>query len=421
MIIRKNFKRDCGENDDRLLSKDYVLVMLGATGQLLMNHFFLAAMPLYINKLGGTTLQAGMIMTVYALVALVMRPVSGILSDKFGRVKLMVAGTLICAVTCVLLGMVSFFPLLMVIRALNGAGFGLLSTCAGAAVADIVPKHRLTEGIGIYGMYNTIAQAVGPGIALALIAGDAISDYRRMFYITAVLCAVSAFANGGVSYERRRKKQAGSYSDEASAINEQSMDVTGSEPLPKAIFGFEYAVFAPVAVMMVLYFGIAGLMSFMSPFARWKGIDNPGLYYAVSAAGIFFSRVVFGKIADKRGMDIVIIPGMAVLAVCLALLPSINSLAALAALALPIGISQGAVVPTFNSMLFRRCSPARRGTASGAYFVAIDLGFAIGAPLLGALADAKDYGYIFFAAALFVALALILYLLIASEKRYNAS
>ena len=92
----------------------------------------------------------------------------------------------------------------------------------------------------------------------------------------------------------------------------------------------------------------------------------------------------------------------------------------LVVLAFPLGVSQGAIGPTLNSMLFQRTSPARRGAASGAYFASIDIGFALGAPLLGALADAKDYRYIFFASAISIALALILYIFIASDKRYKA-
>ena len=420
MTIRKSQKEDSGENKDRLLSKDYVLVMLGATGQAFMNNFFIAVMPLYIAKRGGTTFQAGMIMTVFALVALLVRPVSGILSDKFGRVKLMVGGAAVCSVTCAIFGVVGVVPLLMVIRGINGAGFGVLSTCSGAAVADIVPKSRLSEGIGIFGLYATIAQAIGPFIALEIVFNDELSEYRLLFFITAGICALSALANGCISYERKRKKQGVGTGDVSDGKNNVIPDSADGEPLPKTFLGFEHNILPAAAVIMVMFFGLAGLMSYMTPFARWKGVENPGLYFTVSACGVFISRMIFGRVVDRRGADIVVIPGMIVIIICLALLPQVESLTALVALALPLGMSQGAVTPTFNSMLFQRCSPARRGTASGAYFAAIDIGFAVGSPILGALADAWDYGYIFSASAIFVGIALVLYLLIASDKRYKA-
>lgn len=199
----------------------------------------------------------------------------------------------------------------------------------------------------------------------------------------------------------------------------QNIEAQPKEKLPKTLLGFEYAVFAPTAVLILLQTGLAGIMVFLAPFSRWKDFGNPALYYIVSAIGTLISRFLFGRVADRRGSDVIVIPGMAVLVACLAVLPTVKSLNSLIALALPIGIAQGAVMPTLNSMLFKRCSPARRGTASGAYFAAIDLGFAIGAPLLGALADARDYSFMYWAAAVFVVLSLALYILISTDKMYN--
>ena len=442
---------------ERLLSKDFALLMVILLGQSFMNSFFVASNPLYIARLGGSTTQAGVITTAYVLAAVAIRPVSGVLADKSGRVKQIVIGAIICTITCALYGFTGFIPLLILIRAANGVGFGAMSTCTGAAVADVVPKKRLAEGIGYSGMSSTFAQAIGPGIAIAIIQGDTMSEYKTLFFTSAGMCAAVAVCSCFITYERRRKQQehsavAVAASDvealqssgrtpgedaaqdydvlarideapnkEKAPDNEAPPENTDSAALPKAIFGFEYAVFAPVIAMILMYVGIGGgVLSFLTPFAKWRGLSNAGVYFAVNAAGVFLSRLVVGKIADKRGSDIIIIPGMAVMIVCVALFPIIKSVTALAAFALPLGLAQGAVMPTFNSMLFRRCSPARRGSASSAYYVGIDTGFAIGAPLLGAFADAFDYRYIFWVGAVFIALALLLYLLAASDKRHNA-
>ena len=419
------------KNQDRLLSKDYVLLMFSSSVHALMNQFFLAAAPLYMVLIGGSTLHAGMLATVYSLTALAARPISGMASDRIGRVKLLIGGAALCAVTCALFGFASVLPLLLLVRGVTGVGFGVHSTCAGAAVADVLPKTRLAEGIGYFGLYATLAQAIGPGIALAIIAKDRIVDFRALFLLTAGLCTASALTNGCITYERKRKAlEKADAANDAGAVASDAVTEVGSVrtrvaveagaegALPKTFMGFEYSVFAPVAVLILLQTGIAGIMVFMAPFARWKGFGNPGLFYTVSAVGTLLSRLVFGKVADRRGSDVIIIPGLAVLAACMAMLPTVGSMGALVAFALPIGLSQGAVSPTINSMMFRRSSPARRGTASGAYFSAIDLGYAIGAPLLGALVDARDYKVMYWVAAAFLALALLVYILISTDRRY---
>jgi MFS family permease len=439
-------KHNGDKNPDRLLSKDYILVMFSSTGHGLMNQFFLLAMPFYVAKLGGLTVYAGLISMVFAIVVLIARPIAGILSDKYGRVKLLIAGALICTATGAFSTIGAAISLIFVLRAFAGFGFALQSTCAGAAAADILPASRIAEGIGYFGLYSTLAQAAGPAIALAIIAGDTIGDYKTLFIVTTAICFASMIANCCITYERKRKRQADSSDSltmevenkkpesktpEGTApegITPESIQPENKKPeirqpkkdehLPKTFFGFEYAVFAPVAVTTLVQFAVAGILSYLAPFAKWKGIGDPTMFYFALSAGVVVSRFLFGRVVDKRGSDIIIIPGIALMTVCLALLPSVNSMAALVILALPLGMAQGALLPTFNAMMFRRCSPARRGTASGAYYVAIDGGYVIGAPLLGALVDIWDYRFVYWASAIVTALALALYLLISTDRRF---
>ena len=102
-----------------------------------------------------------------------------------------------------------------------------------------------------------------------------------------------------------------------------------------------------------------------------------------------------------------------------ALIPfAADSMPLLAVLAFPLGFAQGAIVPTFSAMLFKRCSPHKRGAASSAFFVAVDVGFGVGALILGALAEI-DPRYGFWVTAVLIMVAMALYPLI-SDKRYNA-
>ena len=425
MMKRLRSKRDDANSQERLFSKDYVLIMFSATCHAIMNQFYVTVMPLFVNKLGGLTIYAGLFATVYSIASLAVRPVSGILSDKFGRVKQLIIGAAICSVCCMLFRAFSVIPILLIFRALQGIGFGMHSTCAGAAAADVLPESRMAEGIGYFGMYSTFALALGPGIALAITAGDTMKDYGTLFALTAGMCLICVITNCFISYERKRKKTKNSeMPPEQAADSEQERnrdqmpDLKLDGSLPKTLFGFEYAIFAPAAVMILLYTGIACLNMYIAAYSRWRGFGNPSMYFLVVAASIFVSRLIFGRIVDRRGCDLVIIPGMAVMAISLSFIPLAGSLGVIVAIGVPIGLSFGAIGPTFNALLFKRCSPARRGTASGANFSVIDLGNAFGASLFGAIVDASDYRFIYWAGAILVALGLILYLSIASDRRY---
>ena len=418
-LIRKN---PDGEQKEKMVSKDYLLAMLSGSGMSFTNIFFGSALVLYVVEiLGGTQMQAGLLSTAYTATAILARVLAGTASDRFGRVKLLIGSAFLCALACAVFGLFAAIPALIVIRAIHGFGFGVQHTCSGAIVADVVPKSRLAEGIGIFGLHTTLSHAAGPAIAIAIIAGGTVFHFRALFFMAAGLCAIGMIAGCFITYERKRKAELAKQLISPPEKKRKDLPFLDQPPVGKTFLGFERAVFAPGIVLVVLFIGITSNMVFLMPFATTHiGIENPGLYFTFSAIGVFISRIIFGKIVDKRGADIVIIPGLIVMAACFAMIPFARSLPGLVAIGFPLGLAQGAIIPTFNSLVLMRCSPSKRGAATGAFGVSIDLGFSIGAPVLGALADARGLRYIFWASAILITISFVLFILFASDKRYRA-
>ena len=404
---------------ERLWSKDYFLLMASQMFTAFVNFFFFTAMPLFAVQLTGQTIMAGMMVTVYSLAALLARPIAGLIGDKFGRMRLMTLGAALYAVSCVLFALTHNITLLFAFRALNGFAFGLHSTCAGAAVADVLPPTRMAEGIGYAGLSTTIASASAPLISLAVVGdGQDISKFQLLFLLAGGLCAVTTLCNCLVSYERKRRRAGFSLKSGASV----SENVVSEPDVPEArtVFGFETTLFLPIIMITVLFFALSSINSFMTIFATARGFDNIGLYFTFSSIGVVVARLFIGRIADRRGADLIVIPGMILMTLCFVLIPSVPSITFLVILAVPLGFSNSSVGPTLNSQLFKRCSPKRRGTVSAAYYAAIDIGFSLGALALGAVADLfGDYGSIYYTAAVMLVVALILYIFLVSDKQWN--
>ncbi len=414
-------------NSERLFSKDYILIMVAATGTSLCNFFFFTALPLYAEKISGSDLYSGLMLTVYSIAALAARPVTGILSDRIGRVRLLIAGALVCSVCCALYGVTTAILLLLAIRVINGLGFGVHSTTAGAVVADVIPKSRMSEGIGYFSMYATLSTAIGPYIALKIVGDGALDSYRTLFFVASGLCLMSFAADSLITYERkaRRESEARAIAEPAGATAEPAAETVRtneeSGPLPRTFLGFEYAVFLPVVVLTLLNFASSSLNTFLTLFAQERTFGNIGMFFTVNASGLFISRLLFGRLADKRGPDIVVIPGIIGLALCYGIIPFIHTPVWLFVLGFPIGLAGGAILPSINALIFRRCSPQRRGTASAAYFAALDIGFAIGGTAFGFVAERLGYSYIYWTAAGLALLAVIVYAkAVAENKRRRA-
>ena len=403
------------QKPEKLITKDLVLVMIASLGTAFCNFIFFSAMPLFAHKITGSDFYGGLMITVYSIAALVARPVAGIISDKFGRVRLLIIGAAACAVACVLYGMTTAILFLLAIRVLNGFAFGMHSTCAGAVAADVLPKSRMAEGIGYFSLYSTLATALGPYVAVAVIGEGDIKNYQLLFLIVTGLCVMSLVCNCFITYERRRRKI-----KRETPVAEQAVPLVENAPdavLPKTIAGFEYAVFLPMAVLVLLFFGQTSINTFLIRLAQTRGFGNIGAYFTITSGAMFLSRFLYAKIMDRRGPDILVVPGIAVLAICTAMIPFFQTPALIYVIAVPMGFATGAVLPSINSIMFMRCSPQRKGTASAANFAAIDIGFMIGGIVLGAVADRLGFDAVYWVCAGSIAAALVLYLTTVAGKR----
>jgi len=401
------------ENKTRLFSRDYIFIMIAALGTSFVNYFFFSSLSLYAEKLTGTVAFAGYLSLAYSVTALVSRPISGLLSDRHGRVKTIILGTALCVLACVLYGFTTNLILLLLIRVLNGIGMSMNTTSAGAAVPDIVPKERLSEGLGYFGLYTTVAQAIGPFIALAIIKGGELRDYRMLFFTSAVFCGVSCISGCFVKYERGMKRER--------PANRTPELEQADIPAGKVIFGFELPVLGPALVMMLYFFGISSILSFMTVYGKSREfpVNQLGWFFFVSAGGILLSRLLFGRVVDKRGGDVIVIPGLIATAASLAVVPLVPSLPYLILLALPYGVASGVIGPSINAAMFKRCSPGRRGSVSAAYFAAVDVGITLGAPVMGWIADSAGFFWVYLLSAIVLGLAFLIYVFFVSDKRYR--
>jgi MFS family permease len=400
---------------NKLWTKDFVFITSASTGIVFCNYFLFTTLPILAQRLTGTEAYSGLMMGVFTLAALAIRPFSGILSDKYGRVISLIAGAALSVVACLLYNFAAGLIVLLVFRVVHGIGFGIHSTSAGAVAGDVIPKTRLSEGIGYYGLSAPFATAVAPVIALSIIGSGEIANFRLLFILGAVISLASLVFDCFITYERKNRLPR--------PQTEQPDDPTEPAPvaavLPRTYLGFESGVFFPAAVLILMYIGVGSVISFLSLFALERNLGNIGLFFTFSAAGMLATRLFLVKIADKRGADIVVIPGLALLTVCLALIPFMHTYWQVVALGFPFGLIQGAVAPCMNSLFFKRTSPQRKGPAYAAYASSLDIGYAIGSIAYGVIAAASNYYVVYIIAASFVILALILYIFTLARRTHT--
>ena len=143
--------------------------------------------PVIAADLNGSDLYSWMV-TAYLLCETIMIPIAGKLSDLYGRKPLFLLGLGLFIIGSILAGLSTSMQMLIVCRAIQGFGGGILIPVATASVADFYPPRDRARMQGMMGALFGIGSGVGP-----LIGGyitEAIS-WHWVFFINVPLAIVS--------------------------------------------------------------------------------------------------------------------------------------------------------------------------------------------------------------------------------------
>ena len=125
-------------------------------------------LPAYLTSLGGAQYK-GLIISLFTLMAGISRPFSGKLTDKVGRVPVMIFGSLVCVICSLLYPVLTTVSGFLLLRFFHGFSTGFKPTATSAYGADVVHESRRGEALGALAMGYTIGMSVGPIIGSYLV------------------------------------------------------------------------------------------------------------------------------------------------------------------------------------------------------------------------------------------------------------
>ncbi|QGU00659.1 hypothetical protein SYNTR_2065 [Candidatus Syntrophocurvum alkaliphilum] len=370
----------------KLWTKDFVLITLSNFFLFVSFQMLLPTLPIYAQSLGGGEIVAGLIIGIFTISALVSRVYSGSIIDLKGRKGVLFIGIGIFIVSAFLYNFAVSIVLLLILRIVHGLGWGAATTASGTVAADLIPPARRGEGLGYFGMANTLAMAFAPALGLLIIQQH---NFSYLFIASTLLAIMALIMVQGLKFKPIPKKLQNS----RSAI-------------------FEKSSFRTSGVLFFLTFIYGGIVSFVALYAAILGIENVGLFFTIFAAFVLIARPVGGRIVDRKGTDVVVIPGLAITTlgvVVLGLAQNFNILILSAAL---IGLGVGATQPSLQALTITLAPVDRRGAATATYFSSFDLGIGLGAICLGILSTFVGYANMYLISSIAGVTGLLLYCLL---------
>jgi MFS family permease len=173
------------------------LRILAAGGVEAVQYFAFGAletfMPLHLQDLDYSTGKIGLLLAAQVIAATLTKPVMGRLSDRYGRVPMIVSGLILGGIAAGTVALSSNYTVIVVLMALFGLGLATVTASTAALVADLSPSRGRGGALGILSSIMDVGQASGP-----IVTGILVSAYSYLiaFGSVGVLLIVTSLAFG---------------------------------------------------------------------------------------------------------------------------------------------------------------------------------------------------------------------------------
>lgn len=431
--------------EDKLWTSTFICIIASTLFAFMVGQGSNSGSSIYLGQLGEGTVLAGAGALLFSVAAAISRLVSGYATDAKGRVLVMSVGAVIMAIGCLGPLVANQGVAFMAWRLFQGFGFSALTTASATAAADILPKSRLGQGIGYYGLAQAISMSIGPAIAIFL----AQSDDPENLYIGLSTFSIACFLfTLLIKYERNptslsatseyriRWEEGKIPGEEESPCEEDSRcSLPGDEDAESSTHGSAgsstatdgrrrggivsqliHGIFEPGALHGAIPIAFASVafgfsIFYMGVYGAYLGVEAAGIYYTASAVSMIAVRLASGRIMDSAKpfalMSFSVSCGLVayIMLICCSFMEPGAASPLFYAAGIPFGVCMGIAIPVNQTVAVKCSSPSRWGAANGLFMLGVDVAIGITAGAMGFILEAVGYA---------VALVLIMAALVAS-------
>ncbi|HVS47163.1 MAG TPA: DHA2 family efflux MFS transporter permease subunit [Verrucomicrobiae bacterium] len=139
-----------------------ITVMLGLIMAIIDSTIVNVALPTIGGNLGASITEYSWVATGYILATVVVMPLNGWLTARFGRKRFYAASLALFTIASLMCGTAHSISVLVVYRVIQGIGGGALQPTAQAILFETYPPAKRGVAMAIFGMGAMVGPAVGP-------------------------------------------------------------------------------------------------------------------------------------------------------------------------------------------------------------------------------------------------------------------
>ena len=343
----------------------------------------------YATVEGAALGDAGIVAGAFAVVAIVFRPIGGMMSDRLNRKRVLLATMGLNCLALVGYMIAPDLVVFMVFRIVHGIAYALGSTVASAVVLVLLPEGRQAEGMGYFSWAYVLASACGP--ALGVIVSDAFG-YGVLFALSAAVMFAGTLLIAPL----------------------KSLDPPGRD-IPEGPIHFHDFLSVKALPFMVIIACFSVNWGCISTFLVMTGdareVTGIALFFTANAIALLVTRPPAGKIADRYGVASLFYPAVFFETLALVLLAFAHHLWLFLVTAVVKALGQGTVHPSLQVESVKTESPERSGAAMATFLLGTDIGYAIGPIYAGFMCANMGYASMYLACVPFAFAALAIFVI----------
>ncbi|NOV00606.1 staphylopine family metallophore export MFS transporter CntE [Paenibacillus planticolens] len=358
----------------------YVLALLFFSANAILN----VIIPLRGESLGASNTAIGLIMGAYMCTAMLFRPWAGEIIKQQGPIKVL---RIILVINGLALLLYTFSGLegFLIARILQGCSTAFFSMALQIGIIDALPEKDRSQGISLYSLFTYMPGILGPLLAIGIWQAGGISYFTILLVAIAVGTGVFGYS---IRMEKERKQPAENQTERRFGV------VQSFSQLLKNPYLFKCSV-----LMLAASTVFGAITNFLPLYAAQLKHGSAGIYLMLQAGVVVLARFALRKKVPSDGrwhsffiMSIMLILAAAAQCVSYSVEGGIFFFYAGAVL---MGISQALLYPALTTYLSFVLPQMSRNVLLGLFIAMADLGMSLGGVLMGPIADATSYSFMY--------------------------
>jgi len=354
----------------KILTRDFVLAFFATFAFTCVFNMLIPTLPIYLSRVGSTEVEIGILIGIFGISSLVLRPFVGRALLKIPEKTIMIAGALLFTLTSVFYLLAPPFLPFLIVRVFQGIGFAFFHTASTTLVANISSKTHRGQALSYFYLSINLAGALGPSLGMVLINHF---SFALLFWGCAGLSLGSLFITSQLG-RRQVVPSQDSYTEDGFYFSRKA--------LPPSIIHFFFS------------FTWAALAAFFPLHAINHGVANPGLFFTTIAIMLILGRALGGKILDLYSPERITLPCLITAIVSMAVLAFSKTLPMFMLVAVIWGIGHAFLIPTLAVYTLNRVGSSP-GPAMGTLAAISDLGRSLGPLIMGIILHMTSYPTMF--------------------------